>query len=355
MSLGAGGFGLVKAVSPEGASAYVPITPCRLVDTRPGDGNVGAPAAPLGPDGVLTVAGWGDVAGDCNLPGDSTGLQLNVTAVDASQATFLTLYPQGATRPTASNVNVDGPAATPNSATVTLNPANGQFDVFNRFGTVNVIIDVAGYYAAHQHDGADIIDESLTGADVTDESLTGADVTDGSISGADVQNNSLDNTKTSNEPGLAYNVESDPNPLATADEFVVRTRINVPSDGFVVANAELQWRNGTNALDRARCQITKGDDVSIATNEPYLRLTDGGDTSTGLFYSDTHHRVVEVDDADDTGTIITGFGQYINLVCDQTDGVVQIEYATLTLEFFASDYSPTGFIIVLPFEQGIEE
>ncbi|HWL45623.1 MAG TPA: hypothetical protein VNQ73_21965 [Ilumatobacter sp.] len=358
VSLGAGGLGIANAVTPDGATAYVPITPCRLVDTRPGDAQVGAQVGPVAADTAITVLGRGAVAGTCAgvVPDTATGLQLNVTAVDATQATFLTLYPEGAERPTASNVNVSGPAATPNAAAVTLNAANGQFHVFNRFGTTNVVIDIAGFYTEHQHTGDDIVDGSLTGADIEDGSLTGAHVADGSLTGADVANNSINHTKTSNEAGIAYNAVSF-NPskqLSAADEFIVRTRINVPSDGYVVANAELQWSNGSAGLDRGRCQLTKGATQSISTSQPYLRLTDGGDTGSGLFYSDSTHRVFEVKDADDTGTILTGFGQYINLVCDETEGDVRIVYATLTLEFYPTEYTPQGLILI-PFPLAVED
>jgi hypothetical protein len=151
VSLGAGGLGIVQATGPDGASAYVPINPCRLADTRP-DTSVGPHTTPLGPDTAVTYDGWGDVPGDCDLPTGATGLQLNVTAVGATQLTNLRLYPTGTPLPATSNLNpAPGAAPTPNGVTVTLN-GDGQFDVFNRFGQVDVVIDVAGYYTDHDHD-----------------------------------------------------------------------------------------------------------------------------------------------------------------------------------------------------------
>lgn len=153
VSLGAGGLGIARATAPDGASAYVPMVPCRLVDTRPGS-NVGPRVGPLvGPDAELTVDGWSDVAGDCDLPAGTTGLQLNVTAIGASQLTNLRFYPEGADTPTASNLNpAPGKPPTPNAVAVSLNPANGRFHVFNRFGAVDVVIDVHGYFTDHAHD-----------------------------------------------------------------------------------------------------------------------------------------------------------------------------------------------------------
>ena len=153
VSLGAGGLGIARATAPGGASAYVPIVPCRLVDTRP-ESNVGPQTGPLvGPDAALTVDGWGDVAGDCDLPTGTTGLQLNVTAVGATQLTNLRFYPAGAATPTASNLNpAPGEPPTPNAVAVSLDAATGRFNVFNRFGAVDVVIDVQGYYTDHEHD-----------------------------------------------------------------------------------------------------------------------------------------------------------------------------------------------------------
>jgi hypothetical protein len=163
VAVGAGGVGLIEATSPDGASAYVPIVPCRLADTRP-DSTVGPRATPLGADDTATYDGWGDVPGDCNLPDGTTGLQLNVTAVDATTLTNLRLYPTGEPTPTASNLNpAPGEPPTPNAVTVTLNTTTGQFDVFNRFGQVHIVIDALGYYTDHDHD-----DRYYTEAEIDD-------------------------------------------------------------------------------------------------------------------------------------------------------------------------------------------
>ncbi len=44
-----------------------------------------------------------------------------------------------------------GQPPTPNAVEVDVNSL-GQFNVFNGFGTVDVIIDVVGYYEDHNHD-----------------------------------------------------------------------------------------------------------------------------------------------------------------------------------------------------------
>ena len=150
ITLGAGGIGITHATTSSGEMpVYVPIEPCRLADTRPAF-LVGTRATPIGADESYTLSGWGTV-GDCTLPSGTTGLSLNVTATDPTQATFLTLFPAASTRPTASHLNpTPGQPPTPNAVNVDLD-ASGEFSVFNRFGTVHIIIDVVGYFDDHVH------------------------------------------------------------------------------------------------------------------------------------------------------------------------------------------------------------
>jgi hypothetical protein len=151
VSVGAGGVGLLQATAPSGAAAFVPITPCRLFDTRPAPHTVGDRTSPLGPDETYDVAARG-AQGNCTLPNSAVGIVLNVTAVDATQATFLTLFPSGVERPTASHLNpTPGAPPAPNAVTVDLS-STGEFSVFNRFGSVHVLADVVGYYTDHHHD-----------------------------------------------------------------------------------------------------------------------------------------------------------------------------------------------------------
>ena len=151
VTLGAGGVGLVSATEPDGASTLVPITPCRVIDTRP-EFNVGPKASPLGPGETHTVAAHGD-NGDCTgIPSDAVGLSMNVTAVDATAPTFLTIWATGETQPTASSLNpTPGQPPAPNAVTTELSPG-GEFDIFNLAGNVHVLADINGYYVDHHHD-----------------------------------------------------------------------------------------------------------------------------------------------------------------------------------------------------------
>lgn len=155
VTLGAGSLGIVNATSPDGATAYVPITPCRLVDTRPAPDTVGARTSPLGPDETFTVTARGsngDCTGGSAIPAEATGLQLNVTAIGATSPTFLTVWASDADQPTASNLNpLPGQGPVPNAVTTGLS-ADGKLSIFNKAGSVNVFVDIVGYYTDHDHD-----------------------------------------------------------------------------------------------------------------------------------------------------------------------------------------------------------
>jgi hypothetical protein len=73
---------------------------------------------------------------------------INLLAVDASDGSFLTIYPQGSGgRPLASTLNfVPGPP-TANLSQVAVG-ASGKVTVYNAAGSVDVVADIIGYYSA---------------------------------------------------------------------------------------------------------------------------------------------------------------------------------------------------------------
>jgi hypothetical protein len=153
VTLGAGGIGLVSATSPADAVTFVPITPCRVMDTR-SDSPVGPRTTPLGPGETYTVNATTDNTGNCgtNIPTTATGVSLNVTAVGAALPTFLTIWATGSPQPEASSLNpVPDAPPTPNAVTTGID-AGGQFNIYNLQGNVQVIADINGYYTDHNHD-----------------------------------------------------------------------------------------------------------------------------------------------------------------------------------------------------------
>jgi subtilase family serine protease len=116
-------------------SSFVPVTSTRLLDTRNGPGAIG-------PNSQIPL----QVTGASGVPASGvTAVVLNVTATDATQDSFLTIYPDGTARPLASNVNFSAGQTIPNLVTVPVG-ADGKVDIYNLNGSVDVIADLFGYY-----------------------------------------------------------------------------------------------------------------------------------------------------------------------------------------------------------------
>ncbi len=138
----AGGHLLADVAGWMPTGAYVPKTPTRIMDTRPG-------ATQLGYTGVKPAAGATidlQISGNGGVP--TTGVAavtLNVTATEATAPGFVTVWPSAQTRPLASSLNLDAVGATaPNQVTVPIG-SNGKISIFTQSGT-HVIVDLVGYY-----------------------------------------------------------------------------------------------------------------------------------------------------------------------------------------------------------------
>ncbi|MFF7180077.1 hypothetical protein [Streptomyces sp. NPDC008121] len=120
-------------------SRFEPLAPSRVLDTRAG---TGAAKAKVGPGGTvqLTVAGKAGVSAV-----DVTAVVLNVTATNTTASTFITAYPYGTTRTSASNVNV--PAGETVSNLVVVPVVDGKVTFSNHAGSVDLVADVQGYFA----------------------------------------------------------------------------------------------------------------------------------------------------------------------------------------------------------------
>ncbi len=147
VSLGGGATWVATAAGNSPSAELVTIVPCRIMDTRAGNDNVGPRSTPLRSNDTHVVTVWG-TNGRCTIPSTATGIVKNVTVVNATAPSFLTIYPSDADRPLASSLNyVAGQAPTPNGVTVGLS-ADGKVAFFNREGSADVIADIVGYYTA---------------------------------------------------------------------------------------------------------------------------------------------------------------------------------------------------------------
>ncbi|HZP23895.1 MAG TPA: YncE family protein [Terriglobales bacterium] len=134
--------GVVSVIA--GASAaplqFVPVTPCRIVDTRQPQGPFGGPYLAGGTSRSFAVP-----QSACGIPATASAYSLNVTVVPRSGPLgFLTIWPSGEVQPVVSTLNSPDGRVKANAAIV---PAGGG-------GAVNVyvsnssevILDINGYF-----------------------------------------------------------------------------------------------------------------------------------------------------------------------------------------------------------------
>ena len=121
-------------------TVFVPVTPCRVADTRTQNGTFGGPVMAGGTSRSFPIP-----QSACGIPNSALGYSLNVTVVPAGPLSFLTLSPTGQPRPLVSTLNSFTGKVVANAALI---PAGtgGAIDVFVTDQT-HVILDIDGYFA----------------------------------------------------------------------------------------------------------------------------------------------------------------------------------------------------------------
>ena len=135
---------ITAATPPVGT--YNPVTPSRILDTRSGTGAAKAKVA-AGKSVSLQIAGQ-PIAGQSPVPAGVTAVVLNVTATDTTGSGYVSVYPDGQSRPTVSNLNFTKGQTIPNLVTVQVG-TDGKVDLYNSTGTTDLIADINGYYTAN--------------------------------------------------------------------------------------------------------------------------------------------------------------------------------------------------------------
>jgi hypothetical protein len=113
---------------------FIPVSPLRIADSR--GGAVGALGQ--GQSAIVNVASVGPV------PRGATAAIVNVTSVNSSVPSFITVWPAGAAMPTASTLNPRPGVPVPNLAYLKLS-SDGRLSIYNNSGSTDYIVDVFGY------------------------------------------------------------------------------------------------------------------------------------------------------------------------------------------------------------------
>ena len=127
---------------------FVGVTPRRVIDTRNG---IGGPKVRIPAGGTITIplAGAAMRRSDgsaVSIPGNATAVAMNVTAVLPSQAGFFTVWPCGAPKPVASNVNFRSGSVVANGVVTSLG-AGGSVCLYSDQES-DVLVDVLGWFGS---------------------------------------------------------------------------------------------------------------------------------------------------------------------------------------------------------------
>ncbi|MGA8726230.1 MAG: hypothetical protein WB565_14450 [Acidimicrobiales bacterium] len=130
------------ASGPPTAGGLASLAPIRVLDTRNGTGVTTGPVA-SGQTVQLDIVGAGGVPAS-----GVSAVVLNVTVTQPATAGYVTVYPDGLSRPTTSNLNFSPGETVPNLVVVPIG-ADGKVDFYNGSGgKVQFVADVSGWFAA---------------------------------------------------------------------------------------------------------------------------------------------------------------------------------------------------------------
>ncbi len=139
----------------QSVSNFVPLPPCRLVDTRDADrGLLGSPALV-----AMATRDFPVLAGSCNVPPGSTAYSINVTVVPHQPFSYLTAWPTGQSQPLVSTLNAYSGGVTANGAIVPAG-ASGAISVFVT-GNTDLIVDINGYFTPPTTQVTDNLNQQL--------------------------------------------------------------------------------------------------------------------------------------------------------------------------------------------------
>ncbi|QXC59217.1 hypothetical protein KSP35_12435 [Aquihabitans sp. G128] len=144
------GYFVPKATAPATAARYVPLTPCRIVDTRVAGGPFSDQAtrsyAVRG--GSTAFAAQGGRSGGCGIPSGAVAVEASVTAVSPASGGYARAWPSDASPPAATFLNFQASRSLTNTGTFSLaGTASAKPLTLRSYGTkTQYVIDVQGYF-----------------------------------------------------------------------------------------------------------------------------------------------------------------------------------------------------------------
>ena len=125
--------------------SFTTLNPARLLDTRTPGTTIDGRFTSTGPVAGGTATNL-VVTGRGGVPSSGVdAVAINITATNSTDSSYVTVWPAGTERPTASNLNIRPNQIVPNMAIVKVG-AGGSISLANFAGNVDLIVDVLGWF-----------------------------------------------------------------------------------------------------------------------------------------------------------------------------------------------------------------
>jgi len=131
-----------------GTLDFYPVAPCRVLDTRNADGDLGGPSLPAQQERDFPV-----LSSACQIPSSAQAYVMNITVVPVGGKPlgYLTVWPAGQAQPLVSTLNNPTATIVANAALVPAG-AGGAIAVYASQKT-DLVADIDGYFATPAHGG----------------------------------------------------------------------------------------------------------------------------------------------------------------------------------------------------------
>ncbi len=135
--------------APYNALQFVPVTPCRVLDTRNTNGPFGGPYV-----SANTSRDFAIPSSACNIPATAGAYALNITVVPKTELNYLTVWATGQPQPNVSVLNSYDGRIKAASAIIAAGVQNNGAVSFFATNDTDLIVDISGYFTAENNPGS---------------------------------------------------------------------------------------------------------------------------------------------------------------------------------------------------------
>lgn len=309
-----------RAATSTNGYAYTGINPCRVEDTRT-DGKTLSAGTSIN----VTVAG-GSVCSA--VPASATAVVLTTTVTDTTASSYVTVFPTGATQPTASNQNWPGAGSTIAAQVTTGVGTGGQVTVFNFAGSADVVLDIAGYFAAPGSGSMGHYVPLGTPVRIADTRNTFQTIAPNSS-----QDFYIAGAMTPTGAGVAASILNVTVTNTQAPGFLTIT----PKGSTAATTSMLNWGAGQTIADRYNALLGSGGYITVFNGS--AGSTDVVIDGSGYFADNTQ--------APSTGSLFTPLGAPTRLLDTRSTGSTLGTNSTQTLQVSGANGIPAGATAVV--------